>query len=359
VTGPVSVEELPEPGASFLAEIHEQPAALARLLEHRGEFREVARACAEREPVALRLVGHGSSDAAAVYGVYAFGLLPGWTALRDSISLTVYYGAGLDFSRSVVVALSQSGSTPDVVSYVERARERGALTVALTNDPGSELAVAAEATLTLAAGDERSVAATKTFLNELGGLALLAGAVAGREDEVARGLCRVAELVGESIPGLERAAGPVATALADVGRMYVIGRGVEFATACEIALKLTETCRIAAEPLTSTGLSHGPIAALDSTFPVWTIGSRDESLPALVEAAARIRGAGATLVASGSAAAEIEGAAWRLPVPEAPMPVLSPLLSVVPGQLFAAALARAKGLDPDRPEHLTKVTRAQ
>ena len=141
--------------------------------------------------------------------------------------------------------------------------------------------------------------------------------------------------------------------------MYVIGRGYELATAREIALKLTETCRVAAEPLTSTDLAHGPIAALDSMFPVWTIASHDPSLPALVEAAARVRQAGATLVASGSAAGEIEGAEWRLPVPEAPMPLLSPLLSVVPGQLFAAALAEAKGLDPDRPERLTKVTLAQ
>ena len=348
-----------ERGANFLAEIHEQPAALARLLEHRDEFRAVARACVEQDPVALRLVGHGSSDAAAAYGVYAFGLLPGWTALRDSISLTVYYGAQLDFSRSVVVALSQSGSTPDVVSYVERARKGGALTVAVTNEPGSELAAAAEATLPLAAGDERSVAATKTFFNELGALVLLAGMAAGREDEVVDGLKRTADLVAEEIPKLERAVAPVATAFAYVGRMYVIGRGIEFSTAREVALKLTETCRVAAEPLTSTGLSHGPIAALDSMFPVWTIGSRDESLPALVEAASRVRDAGATIVASGSAAGEIDGAAWRLPVPEAPMPLLSPFVSVVPGQLFAGALARAKGLDPDRPERLTKVTRAQ
>ena len=125
---------------TFLAEIHEQPAALASLLGHLDGFLAAGRACAERAPAVVRLVGHGSSDAAASYGVYAFGLLPGWTALRDSISLSVYYGAELDFSRSVIVALSQSGRTPDVVSYVERARERGALTVALTNDPCSALA---------------------------------------------------------------------------------------------------------------------------------------------------------------------------------------------------------------------------
>jgi glutamine---fructose-6-phosphate transaminase (isomerizing) len=144
-----------------------------------------------------------------------------------------------------------------------------------------------------------------------------------------------------------------------VGRMYVIGRGIEFATAREVALKLTETCRVAAEPLTATDLVHGPVAALDALFPVWTIASRDESLPAVMDAAARVRDAGASVVASGNAAAAIAGAAFTLPVPEAPSPILAPLLSVVPGQLFAAALAQAKGLDPDYPIGLTKVTRAR
>jgi glucosamine--fructose-6-phosphate aminotransferase (isomerizing) len=343
----------------FLAEVREQPAALLTLLEHVEDFVAAGQACAERKPAVVRLVGHGSSDAAASYGVYAFGLLPGWTALRDSISLSVYYGAELDFSSSVVIGLSQSGRTPDVVSYVERARERGALTIALTNDPGSALASGAEITLPLEAGEERSVAASKTFFNELAALALLAGAAAGREDEIWDGLRRIAVLLGDAIPELESAVVPIATAFAYVGRMYVIGRGYELATAREIALKLTETCRVAAEPLTSTDLAHGPIAALDSMFPVWTIASHDPTLPALVEAATRVREAGATLVASGNAAAEVEGATWSLPVPEAPLPVLSPLLSVVPGQLFAAALAEAKGLDPDRPERLTKVTLAQ
>jgi glucosamine--fructose-6-phosphate aminotransferase (isomerizing) len=343
----------------FLAEVLEQPAALLTLLDHLDAFVVAGRACAERRPSTVRLVGHGSSDAAASYGVYAFGLLPGWTALRDSISLSVYYGAELDFSSSVVVALSQSGRTPDVVTYVERARERGALTIALTNDPASELARRAELTLPLEAGEERSVAASKTFFNELAALALLAGAAGGRENEIWDGLRRVGVILGDAIPELESAVVPVATAFAYVGRMYVIGRGYELATAREIALKLTETCRVAAEPLTSTDLAHGPVAALDSMFPVWTIASPDETLPALIEAARRVREAGATIVASGSAADQVEGAAWRLPVPAAPLPVLSPLLSVVPGQLFAAALAEAKGLDPDRPERLTKVTLAQ
>jgi len=347
------------PERRFLAEIHEQPAALESLLAHLDEIQVAGRACAERAPSLLRLVGHGSSDAAASYGVYLFGLVVGWTALRDSISLSVYYGADVDFSSSVVVALSQSGRTPDVVSYVERARKRGAFTIGVTNDADSDLAHAAELTLPLYAGEERAVAASKTLLNTFAVLALLAGCAAGRGDEVAAAVQEVAEQMRKALPGLEDAVVPIATTFAYVGRMYVTGRGIELGTAREIALKLTETCRIAAESVTSTDLSHGPIAAVDAMFPVWTIASRDECLPALVAAADLARKKGATLVASGSAADEIPGAEFRLPVPQAPLRVLSPLLSVVPVQLFAAALSRAKGLDADQPVGLTKVTLAQ
>src|SRR6266498_5773692 len=347
------------PGELFRAEVREQPEALLRLLEHEADFASVSRALVDRAPSIVRLVGHGSSDAAASYGVYALGLLPAWTAMRDSISLSVYYDAKLDLSQSVVVALSQSGETPDVVEYVSRARARGALTVAVTNGPDSELGRAADATLPLVAGPERAVAASKTYVNQLAALALLAGGAAGRGREIGDGLRRVAELLAGALDQLERAVRPVATAFAYVGRMYVIGRGIEFATAREIALKLTETCRVAAEPLTATDLAHGPVAALDSLFPVWVIASHDESLPAVIDGVARVREAGATIVASGTAATEIEGAAYRLPVPQPPIPLLSPLLSVVPGQLFAASLARAKGLDPDHPVRLTKVTLAR
>jgi glutamine---fructose-6-phosphate transaminase (isomerizing) len=346
-------------GELFLAEIREQPTALRRLLEHRDTFGEVGRALRERAPDVVRLVGHGSSDNAASYGVYAFGLLPGWTAMRDSISLSVYYDAQLDMSRSVVLGLSQSGRTPDVVEYVTRARARGALTVAITNEPEAELARASDLVLPLAAGEERAVAATKTYLNQVAALALIAACAAERCDEFAENIAKVADLLESALPDMERSAREVGVAFAYVGRMYVIGRGIEFATAREIAIKLTETCRVAAEPLTSTDLAHGPIAALDPLFPVWAIASPDRAFPAVVEAARRAREAGATLVASGSAAAQIEGAAYILPAPKAPDLLLTPLLSVVPGQLVANALAQAKGLDADRPIGLTKVTLAQ
>ena len=142
--------------------------------------------------------------------------------------------------------------------------------------------------------------------------------------------------------------------------MFVIGRGVEFATAREIALKLLETCRIAAEPLTATDLAHGPVAALDPLFPVWAIASADATLPPVQEAAARVRAMGATLVASGTRGAELDGRGVRAARPVAGRRSCSrPLLSVVPGQLFAWALARARGLDPDAPHGLAKVTLAR
>ena len=165
-----------------------------RLLEHESEFAAVTKAMVDRAPSVVRLVGHGSSDAAASYGVYAFGLLPGWTALRDSISLTVYSDAKLDHTGSCVLALSQSGRTPDVVEYLRGARSTGAFTIAVTNDPSSELALAADATIPLSAEPELAVAATKTYTNTLATLALLAAHVAGRGSEVADGIREVADL---------------------------------------------------------------------------------------------------------------------------------------------------------------------
>jgi glutamine---fructose-6-phosphate transaminase (isomerizing) len=353
---------LPEPisrGSALRDEIREQPDALRRLLTHESEFADVAQDARRRSQTLVRLVAHGSSDNAASYGVYAFGLLPGWTALRDSISLTVYSGAQIDMRGSFVVGISQSGLTPDVVDYVERARAGGAFTVALTNDPSSALGEAAEAVLPLAAGPELSIAATKTYLNTVGALALLAAHAAGRGSEFADGIRTVADQLDEAIPELEPLVAELAVSFAFVGRMFVIGRGTELATAREVALKLLETCRVAAEPLTATAFAHGPVAALDALFPVWAIASHDENLAAVHEAVSRARAAGAGVVASGSAAGELEDVTYRLTTPEPPLPLLSPLLSVLPGQLFACALAQAKGFDPDRPQRLAKVTRAR
>jgi glucosamine--fructose-6-phosphate aminotransferase (isomerizing) len=348
-----------EPGTRFLDEIREQPDALLRLLGGEDTFATVAGEMHARGATTIRLAGHGSSDNAASYGVYAFGLLPRWTALRDSISLSVYYGAELDMAGCTALALSQSGRTPDVVEYAKHAKRRGAYVVAVTNDPSSELAGEADAVLELHAGAERAVAATKTYTTQVAALGLLAAHAAGQGDVFAAQLRETAEAMRGFVASLEAEIGRVAMPFAYAGRMFVVGRGVEFATARELALKLLETCRIAAEPLTATDLAHGPVAALDSLFPVWAIAGDDATLPAVVEAVERARAAGATIVASGQAARAIPAADYVLESPRASAPLLQPLLSIVPGQLFAWALARARGLDPDSPRGLSKVTLAR
>jgi glucosamine--fructose-6-phosphate aminotransferase (isomerizing) len=353
---------LPAPGAApagstLLGEIREQPDALRRMVESSEAVAAAAAEARARGVRHVRLVAHGTSDNAASYGVYALGLLPGWTAFRDSISLTVYYGAHIDMRDSCVVALSQSGETPDVVEYVRRARAGGAYALAVTNDPQSSLAGAAEGLLQLHAGVEHAIAATKTYTSQVAALALFAAHLAGEGRRYEEGILEAAGLLEAALPELEARAAELAHTFAFVGRMFVIGRGCDYATAREISLKLLETCRVAAEPLTATDMVHGPVAALDAMFPVWAVVSDDESVAPVAEAAARARAAGATVVASGTQAEALE-ADYAAPVPRPSLPLLAPLLTVVPGQLLAWALAQAKGLDPDRPVGLSKITRA-
>ena len=271
--------------------------------------------------------------------------------MRDSISLSVYYGAQVDLARldrprALAVGpdagrarVRRAGARPRRVH--DRRHERARL---------ARSPLAAEAVLPLAAGPERAVAATKTYTNQIAALALLAGYAAGRGPEVADGIRRTADLLEELLPALERRVSELAVSLAFVGRMFVIGRGPEFATAREISLKLLETCRVAAEPLTATDLVHGPVAAIDGLFPVWTIASADESLPAVREAAARARAAGAMLIASGTAAREIAAAEHYLPVPAPPLPLLTPLLSVAPGPAARVGARAGQGPRPGQPE---------
>jgi glutamine---fructose-6-phosphate transaminase (isomerizing) len=203
---------------TFASEIREQPASILRVLAGAGEIDAVARALVAARPPVVRFVGHGSSDAAAVYGVYAFALLAGRTGLRDSISLAVHYDAPVELRGSAVIALSQSGQTTDVVEYVERARAAGALTIAVTNDPHSDLAAAGELLLPLGAGEERAVAASKTYTATLATLALLAAGCGGRGREVASALARTADTLADVVGPVDRAAAPVARVFAEVGR---------------------------------------------------------------------------------------------------------------------------------------------
>lgn len=339
------------------AEIREQPARW-RDLAGDEQVAALGRRLGRIGPPLVRLVAHGTSDHAAMYATYALRLLSGWTAMRDSMSLGLYYGAPVAETGDLAVGLSQSGETPDVVAWLRAARAAGARTLAVTNEPASALARTADTTLALRAGEERSIAATKTYTCTLAALALVGAHAAGRGEAMADGLRAAADQAEAALPALEAQADAVAGRLAATNRMYVVARGVEVCTAWEVALKLTEVAYVAAKALTATDMAHGPVAALDADFPVWVVAGDDATLPAAQEAVRRARGAGAPVVASGPAAERLDGAVAALTTPAPDEPLLAPLLSVLPGQLFARALAIAKGLDPQAPRHLRKITAA-
>jgi glutamine---fructose-6-phosphate transaminase (isomerizing) len=339
-------------------EIGEQPSTWRRLLTRDAEVAAVAGALDALNPPLVRIAAHGTSDHAGIYASYLLRALRGWTVVRDSMSMPLYYGVDAARPGELAVGISQSGQTPDVVAWLRRAREAGATTLAITNGEGSALADAADHVLQVGAGAERSIAATKTYTGTLAVIALLAGHLADRGPRMAEGLAATADAADALLQGLDAAVAPVADALARIDRMYLVARGIELATAHEIALKLTEVCYLGAKAMSATAMAHGPVAALDADVPLWAIAAPDGTLPAVAEAARRAREAGAPLIASGPAAARLDGAAHVLAVPTTPEPLLSPLLSVLPGQAFAWTLARAKGIDPGAPRHLRKVTAA-
>jgi glucosamine--fructose-6-phosphate aminotransferase (isomerizing) len=346
------------PAEVLRAEIRSQPAAWRGLLAADDAVADTGARLAALRPPLVRIAAHGTSDHAGIYASYVLRALCGWTVVRDSMSLPLYYGVAAAAPGELAIGISQSGETPDVVAWLAKAREAGATTVAITNGEASSLALAADHVLAVGVGPERSIAATKTYTGTLAVLALLAAHVAGTGAEMRAGLAHAADAAEATLPGLERAVAPVAASLASVQRMYLVARGVELATVNEIALKLTEVCYLGAKAMSATAMAHGPVAALDASVPVWAVAARDATLPAVVEAVHRAREAGAPVVASGAAAGELEGAEMVLRVPATDHPMLSPLLSVLPGQLFAWALAGAKGLDPGAPRHLRKVTSA-
>jgi glucosamine--fructose-6-phosphate aminotransferase (isomerizing) len=336
-------------------EIREQPDALRRLLrEGRSTAEAIAARIRERAPRFVVIAARGSSDNAARYAQYLFGAHNRLPVCLATPSLFTAYHAGPSLAGALVVGVSQSGRSPDIVSVLEAGRRDGSLTVAITNEPGSPLARAAEAVLPLAAGPERAVAATKTYTASLGALAMLSAALEGTDARWAE-LARVPELVRTAIeaPG----------ALDDRVARYryaehfvVVGRGFNYSTAFELALKLKETSYLVAEPYSPADLLHGPVAMIDRGFPALVIAPSGRVLADLAALIDRLDERHAEVVAISDDPAVLGRARIGLGLPCGIPEWLSPLVAVAPGQLWAVALARARGLDPDSPRGLSKVT---
>ena len=328
-------------------ELREQPAALARLLERQGAHADELGALLRRDDVRYLLIAsRGSSSNAARYAQYLLGRASRVPVAFATPSLYTLYEQPPRLEGGLVVGISQSGESPDVLAVVEEARRQGRPTIALTNVPGSPLAGAAEAVLPLEAGEERSVAATKTYLNSLGAIALLF--TASTRDARAR-----AEL--ERMP--EQVEAQLVRSLADAGRIdawigggTVVGRGINYGSAFEIALKIRELSGLLFEAWSAADLMHGPVAAIAPDWPVIAIAPRGPTLASMQAVVAGLEARRARLLVIG----DEPGAALPL-VPGIPE-WLSPLVTVIPGQLVALRLAELRGGDVDRPHGLQKVT---
>jgi glucosamine--fructose-6-phosphate aminotransferase (isomerizing) len=352
-----------EPGAAtanptwMRREIGETPDAVARLLdEGRAEITASAAAIRAADPAWAMLVARGTSDNAAIHLRYLIETELGIPCGLAAPSVTTIYSADLHWRGGLVIAVSQSGRSPDLVAVVEAARAGGAITVAITNDTASPLVAAAEHLIDCRAGPERAVAATKSYVAQLAAGAALVGALA-TDGRLAAALGRLPETLRRSLAAAAEAIvddAPIVAEFAASERSIVVSRGYDHATALEIALKLKETGRLFAEGYSAADLSHGPIVLSGPEIPVLAIrpdGRMGPEVDIAIAAAAR-SGARPWVVGGGDMEAGPRTIRLPLDIPDG----LAALAFVLPGQLLAETVARRRGYDPDAPPGLQKVT---
>lgn len=344
-------------GHGMAADIAEQPAGYARLLadDHAAAIATVAARVAERRPRNVVFVGRGTSDHAALYGAYLTEIRLGIPVGLASPSTITLYGARPDLSDALVVGVSQSGGSPDLSGVLSVARETGALTLAVTNNPESPLVEAAELSIDVAAGHERAVAATKTYTAELLALLILIEGVRAGDGalpaEERAALATLPELAEEVLA--DRGADALAQRYRFASRILTTGRGYAYPTARETALKLMETSYLPALAFSGADLLHGPLAMTGLDVPVLAVVGSGPGGRAMSDVVNRLGERRADVVTVGPA--DVEGAAGRLAVP-AVDERYAPLLDILPLQRLALSLALARGEDPDAPRGLKKVT---
>ncbi len=330
-------------------EIVEIPEAAARLLDASdGALAAAGRQLRELSPRYLTTVARGSSDHAASFLKYVIELTAGVPVASLGPSIASIYGAKLRLDGSACLTISQSGKSPDIVAMAETARAGGALTVAITNTAGSPLAEASDHAIDILAGAEKSVAATKSFVNSaVAGLMLLAYCV--DDKELLAALRRLPEHLRKAIDCDWM---PIADSLTGENSLFILGRGPSAAIANEAALKFKETCAMHAEAYSAAEVMHGPLALVGPGFPVVALAARDASESSIASAADVLSGKGASVFISSALA----GKATSLPFAATGHPLTDPLPLIVSFYAFVEMLSRHRGFDPDNPPHLKKVT---
>ncbi|HUQ63116.1 MAG TPA: SIS domain-containing protein [Acidimicrobiales bacterium] len=316
---------------------------------------EIRAAVVDRPPKFVVIAARGTSDNAALYAQYLFAVRNGIiTALATPSTITLY-GARPQMAEALVIGISQSGASPDIVAVIEEARRQGALTIALTNAPESALAQAAAITVDLQAGPERAIAATKTYTTELLAVALLSTALKPATAQESADICSVPEWVAEAL-SVEPVAQTLASGHAQRDHSIVLARGFAYATAREWALKLQELAQVSAFPFSAADFEHGPLALAEPGLPVLVVAPAGPPLDAQRHLLERLKadlGARLLVVSNDDEALRIDEG---LPIPRGVSPWLSPLVEIIPAQLYTYYLTIARGLDPEAPRTITKVT---
>ena len=337
-------------------EILEQPQALARLLDAApAAYAGLTAALREKRPRFAVICARGTSDNAAIYAQYLFAVRNSLQVALAAPSTITLYDARPDMRDALVIGISQSGRSPDIVAVLEEARGQGALTVALVNDPASPLAGAAHEVIDLQAGPERATAATKSYTTELLAVALVSTALDGAADAEAADLARLPDLVSDAL-ATENAARTIAAGHASRTHGVVLGRGYAYATAREWSLKLQELAQLLVQPYSTADFEHGPLALAEPDFAVLAVAPSGVAFESQHEILERLRhefGARLLVISDVHAALTLDEG-LRLPsnVPG----WLSPIVEIVPGQLYAYHLTAARQLNPDRPRIIQKVT---
>ena len=339
----------------MLKEIHEQPDALRETLDK--ESAAVSALAAELRSRRIRFVivaARGTSDNAATYARYLLGAVNGLVVAPAAPSLLTVYDSKMQIEDALVLGISQSGKATDVIEVLERSRELGAMTVALTNQSHSPIVQAAEHVLLTHAHEEKAVAATKTFTTALAVLYLLAAYWAERPDLVD---------ALHQVPGVMEQTFDIEGWMASRAERYrymeactVLARGVNFATALEIGLKLAECCYVQPQPFSAADYMHGPIAALEPGWPVILIAPGGPSIGSMLEVGQAVRERKAEMIVFSDDDDALSLATVPMKLPPLGRSYWSPMVTAVAGQLFTYYVAIHKGLDPDRPRGLTKVT---
>lgn len=337
----------------FEREIEAQAAAVARLLDSQAPAaRQLAEQLRASDIGWVMIAARGSSDNAARYGQYLLGARNGLPVALAAPSLFTVYGAPPRLRDVLVIGVSQSGEAPDVLAVVEEARRQGCPTLVITARRGSPLGRAGQHVLELGV-KERAVAATTTYTTSLAALALLSAYWDGSSEALAL-LQGVPQAMTETLESARREV--EAVRLPAEAKWVVLGRGYAYSAAFEIALKLMEVAGVAVEPYSSADFLHGPIAAVGPGTVVLLVAPEGRTLPGILRLVPGLVGRGATIIAISDHKILTPDAGIGLSLPESPE-WLSPLTAVIPGQVLALRLALERGLDPDQPRGLQKITR--